>query len=311
MYRNASEYTFVECRDNFITILKCSADQSTQRSAVFFVDNNVVRHVYQTACEVSSIGSFHSRVGKTLTCTVRRDKVFEHRHTFFKVRKDGVFDNLLSFGTGFLRFSHQTTHTRELFNLVFRTTSTRVEHHEHSVETLVGLGHLLHEHVTEVVVYVCPGVDNLVVAFGIGDETHVIVFGNLAYLFVTALNNLFFFTRDDDVVEVKRESGNVCHTITQVLDTIEELASAGHTHTLNYIGDDATQCFLRDDIIEIAYLFGDNAINDDTSYRGFYHTRLQFAINQVVYHHLNGGVEVATAFVVGDDCLFGTVESET
>ena len=270
-----------------------------------------MRHVNQTACEVSGVGRFHGRVGKTLTGTVRRNEVFQHRHTLFEVREDGVFDNLLSFGTSLLRLGHQTTHTRELLNLVFRTTGTRVEHHEHGVKALVGLGHLFHQHITQVVVYVCPRVDYLVIAFGIGNETHVVVLGNLAYFLVTALNNLLFLFRNDDVVEVERKSGNVCHAVTQVLDAIEKFASASHTHTLNNVGDDATQGFLRDNFVEIAHLVGDDAVYDNASYGGFNHAGLQFTVYEVGYNHLNGRVQVAAAFVMGDDSLFGSVESKS
>ena len=311
MYRNTAEDAFVERRYNLVAVFKGGANQSAQCSAIFLVDNHVVRHVNQTAGEVSGIGRFHGRVGKTLTRTVRRNEVFQHRHTLFEVREDGVFDNLLSFGTCLLRLSHQSTHTRELLNLVFRTTGTRVEHHEHGVKALVGLGHLFHQHITQVVVYVCPRVDYLVIAFGIGNETHVVVLGNLAYFLVTAFNNLFFLFRNDDVVEVERQSGNVCHAVTQVLDAIEKFASASHTHTLNNVGDDATQGFLRDNFVEIAHLVGDDAVYDNASYGGFNHAGLQFTVNEVGYNYLNGRVQVAAAFVVGDDCLFGSVESKS
>ena len=76
VYRNTAEDAFVERRYNLVAVFKGGTNQSAQRSAVFLVDNHVVRHVNQTACEVSCIGRFHGRVGKTLTGTVRRNEVF-------------------------------------------------------------------------------------------------------------------------------------------------------------------------------------------------------------------------------------------
>src|SRR3712207_8886480 len=47
--------------------------------------------------------SLHSGIGQTLTGTVRRNEVLKHRHTFLKVGKNRILDNLRSFGTGLLR----------------------------------------------------------------------------------------------------------------------------------------------------------------------------------------------------------------
>ena len=148
MYRHTTKNTFRERRYGFIAILQCTTFKSTQRSTVFFIDNHVVADVNQTTGKVSGIGRFHSGIGQTLTCTVRRNEVFEHGHTFLKVRKDRILDNLRTFGTSFLRLSHQTTHTGKLLNLVFRTTSSGIEHHIYGVKALIGFGHFFHEDIT-------------------------------------------------------------------------------------------------------------------------------------------------------------------
>ena len=122
--RHTTKDTFIERRDDFIAIFKCATFQTAQRSAIFFGNNHIMRNINQTTSEVSRIGCFHRCVGQTFTCTMRRDEVFEHRHTLLKVRENWVFNNLLSFCTSLLRLGHQSTHTRKLLNLVFRTTGS-------------------------------------------------------------------------------------------------------------------------------------------------------------------------------------------
>ena len=207
-------------------------------------------HVDKTTCEVSGVGSLHSRISKTLTGTVRSDKVLLHRHTLLQVRKNRVLNDGVALGTSLLRLGHQTTHTSKLGNLIGRSTGTRVKHHVHSVEALVGLGHVLHHSLLQVGVDVCPSIDHLVVTLLIGDKTHIEVGGNVVDLILTLLHNGLLVVRNDDIVEVKRQTSEVCHAITQVLDAIEEGAGASHTHRLNYDGNEVTQRLLRNDAIE-------------------------------------------------------------
>ena len=49
-----------------------------------------------SARQVTGIGCFQRRIGQTLTGTVRRDEVFEHRKTLLEVRENRVFDDLLT-----------------------------------------------------------------------------------------------------------------------------------------------------------------------------------------------------------------------
>ena len=225
-----------------------------------------MRHVHKTTSEVTGVSCLQGGVGKTLTSTVSRDKVLQHGHTFLKVRKNGVFDNLGSFGTGFLRLGHQTTHTGKLCNLVCRTTSTGIEHHEHCVEALVSLCHLFHECTLQVGVNVRPCINYLIVTFVVGNETHVIVHGDLVDFFITTLHEVYLFFRDNNIVKVEGKTAFVGHAITKVLDTIKEFASTSHTYTLNNLGDDIAQRFLRDNGIDIAHFLRNNFVHDDATH---------------------------------------------
>ena len=156
----------------------------------------------------------------------------------------------------------------------------------------------------------CPRVDDLIVTLGVGDESHVVVLGDLADFLVTFLDERLLRLRDDDIVEVERQTCLVGHAVTEVLDTVEELASLGETNVLDDVGDDVAQALLRDDLVDIAYLVGDDAIDDDTTHRGLDRMADFLAIDDVVDNHLHLGVQVALALVVGDDGLLGTIERQ-
>ena len=200
-----------------------------------------MRYVYKTTSQVTGIGSLQSGIRQTLTGTVSRDKVLKHGQTFLKVRKNRVFDNLCTFGTCLLRLRHQTTHTGQLTNLFLRTTGTGIKHHEYRVETLVVVLDGLVKDIGQVAVDVCPCIDNLVVTFVVGDETHVIVHHDLFDFFVTTLHEFFLFLRDDDITQVERQTTLERHLVTQVLDTVQEFTSTGYTDSLDNVADDVAQ----------------------------------------------------------------------
>ena len=186
VYRYTTQDTLIERRDNLITILQSGANQATQGTAILLSNDDIMRYVNKTTSQVTSIGSLHRGISKTLTSTVRSDKVLQHRHTLLKVRKDRVLNNLRTFCTSLLRLSHQTTHTRQLLNLILRTTGSGIKHHIHSVESLVCLGHFLHQDITQVGVNVSPSINYLVVTLLVGNETHIIVVGDFLNLLLTS-----------------------------------------------------------------------------------------------------------------------------
>ena len=129
---------------------------------------------------------------------------------------------------------------------------------------------------------------------------------------VTRLNNLSLFLRNDDIVEVERKSTFVCLAITEVLDTIEELASTSHTDTLDNLGNDVTERLLRDDGVDKSNFARNHFVDNDTTYRGLYQvTDGKTILIDIIYQHLYRGVHSHLAFIVGDDGFLRTVEGET
>ena len=171
---------------------------------------------------------------------------------------------------------------------------------------------MLHHSLLQVVVDVCPGVDDLIVALLIGDKTHIEVGLDLIDLVLTTLDDRCFLLRHDDVVEVEGKTGEVRHAVTEVLHTVEERASSVHTYVFDYVGDELTQSLLRDDTVEEANLLRDDLVDDDTSHGGLYDMadRITLLIN-VVNQTFHLSVLVDTLLVECDDSLFRTIEGLT
>ena len=158
----------------------------------------------------------------------------------------------------------------------------------------------------------CPSIDDLVITFVVRDETHTIIIGNAFHFFVSAANQFLFFFRNDNITQVERQTAHVCHTITQILDTVQEFASTSHTYRLDHVGDDAAQSLFGNDVVEITDFFRYDFVDNHTAYGRFHHLLFQLAIRiQVLYHNFNRRMNVYTLLIIGNDSLFGTIECQT
>ena len=103
-------------------------DDAVDRAAVHLVDDDVLRHVDQTAGQVARVGRLERRVGEALAGAVRRDEVLQHREPLAEVRRDRRLDDLAR-GLG-----HQAAHAGELAHLLARAAGAGVGHQVDRVE---------------------------------------------------------------------------------------------------------------------------------------------------------------------------------
>ena len=92
----AAQDAIVERLHHVVVALDGRSRQAAERTAVLLVDDHVLCDVNQTACQITGVSRLQCGIGKTLTGTVRRDEVFEHRKTLLEVRENRVFDDLLT-----------------------------------------------------------------------------------------------------------------------------------------------------------------------------------------------------------------------
>ena len=63
------------------------------RAAVLLRHHQVLRHVHQTACQVTGVGRLQSGIGQAFTRTVGGDEVLQHVQTFAEVGGNGRLDD--------------------------------------------------------------------------------------------------------------------------------------------------------------------------------------------------------------------------
>ena len=156
-----------------------------------------------------------------------------------------------------------------------------------------------------------PSINNLIITLVIGDESHVIVVGNLLYLFITLSDKLSLLLWNNDIIEVERQTSQISHAVTKVLDTIKELTSLGETYILNNGCDDVAQTLLRDYLIYITNLLWNDTVHDNTTNRSLNHVTLCLAVYDIVNHYLYLCVEITLALVVSNDSLLRSVEGKS
>ena len=308
--RHAAQDAVVERLHDVVVALDGRSRQTAQRAAILLVDDDVLRHIDQTARQVTGVGRLQGGIGKTLTGTVRRDEVLEHRKSLLEVRENRVLDDLLAtLDARLLRLGHQTTHTAQLTDLLLRTTGSRVEHHVYRVETVVVLDKRVDHGLRQFRIDVRPDVDDLVVTLVVGNKTHVVVVHDGVGALVTLLDEFLLLLGDDHGVEVERQTALEGHAVTHVLDVVEEVGHLVGTGLLHHHGDDVTQRTLREHLVDVAHLLGDHLVEEDAADgRLLEHLNRVALLVDVVHQALHHGVQVGLLLVVGDDRLLGAVE---
>src|SRR4051812_37137740 len=102
--------------------------------------------------------------------------------------------------------SHQTAHTAELTNLFFRTSRTRIQHHENGIETLLVGSEAFHYFLRKLRIGMSPDINNLIVTLIISDESLVIILNYFFYFCVSFFDQSFFIFRNHYIIQIERQS---------------------------------------------------------------------------------------------------------
>ena len=172
-------------------------------AAIALVDDHVLRDVDEAASEVARVGGLESRIGQALTRTVRGDEVLQHVEAFAEVGSNRRLDNFAR------RLGHQSAHTGELTNLLFRTASAGVGHDVDGVDAafLVLVLEGLEQFVGDFFCDVAPDGDDFVIAFAVGDRAVEVLLLHLDDFLFGVLDELGLIARDEHVVDADRNAG--------------------------------------------------------------------------------------------------------
>ncbi len=177
-------------------------------AAIILRDDAVLRHVDQTARQVTRVRGLQRGVREALAGAVGRVEVFEHRQTFLEVGNDRRLDDFTR------RLRHQAAHTGELTHLGRRTARARMRHHVDRVDVgvgalrrLLGRGDFLHHLLGDFFGRLRPGVDHLVVLLAMGDQAVIVLLLEILRQRTGGVDDLPLAVRHHHVVLAERDAG--------------------------------------------------------------------------------------------------------
>ena len=204
---NAAKDTITQGLDDFTALDQRLHGHTILGAAIFLDDHQILRHVDQTAGQVTRVRRLQRGVGQALTGAVGGVEVLLDGQAFLEVRDDRRLDDLAG------RLGHQAAHPAQLLHLRLRTAGARVGHHEHRVDVGVlaldqhaRLRDLAHHGVGDPVRGLGPGVDNLVILLAARDQAVGVLLLVLLDLGAGFGDQFGLLGRNHDVVLAERDT---------------------------------------------------------------------------------------------------------
>ena len=159
------------------------------------------------------------------------------------------------------------------------------------------LGNLFHQDVGQLGIGLRPEVDNLVVTFIGGDETHIQVHVDFVNTSISFLNQGLLLSRDNHITQVEGQTAFESHTESHAHDIIQELGCNSVAKFSQDITDDFSQILLSHQFVDEAETLRNHLVEDDTSH------------GSVGQHHIAVALKVNTTFDASVQMHFLLIES--
>ena len=232
-------------------------------AAVVLTDDYVLGHVDQAARQVARVRRLESGIGQSLTGAVRRNEILQHGQPFAEVRRDGRLDDFAR------RLSHQTAHSRQLANLLFRSASAGVGHDVNRIEFafLVATLHFAEHLVGHFLRDRRPDFDDFVVALAVGDGAIQILLLDADHLLFGVFYQNFLAVGDDHVINADRQARAGCEIEPERLDLIQHLDRNFQTEPQVGVVDQLPNPLLLEQAIDVGHAFGKVIVQDGAAHR--------------------------------------------
>ena len=233
-------------------------------AAIVFADDDVLCHVDQAASQVAGVRRLQRGIGQSLTGAVRRDEVLQHRQTFTEVRRDGRLDDFAG------RLGHQSTHTGELADLLFRSASAGVGHDVNRIDVafFVAALHFAEHFVGNFFRDRRPDFDDLVVALAVGDGAVQILLLHSDHLLLGVLDQNLLAVRNDHVVDADGQARRGRELEAERLDLVEHLDRDFETEAQVAVVHQRADALLLEQAVDVRHAFGQVVVQDGAADRG-------------------------------------------
>ena len=151
--------------------------------------DELLRYIDKTSGQVSRVRRTKSRIGKSLSGSVRRDEVLQNVQTFTEVRLDRKLDSTSR------RICHKSTHAGKLLDLLVRTTGSGICHHMDVIVTTQSVKKCL----SYLIVSILPNGDNIFITLLLSEKTSGEVPGDIFNLLLGVSQDLLLLGRNHHI----------------------------------------------------------------------------------------------------------------
>ena len=251
--RESAEKSGLKRLDLLVAFADLGNPNAGRRSAVVVSDDDILRNIDKSSCEVAGVGGTKRRVRLSFTRTSRGYEIFKNGKSFTEVRSDGNFDRFTC------RVRHKSAHTAKLTDLVDRSARARNSHHVDRVLfaqvflKFFGYGG-------------CRAVPNgnyLAVFLLVGDHASLVKFLDFCDFLFGLSNDALFLGRNDHIRYGYGDSRLRRILIALSLDRVKDFGCSGYTVNADGPVNDLSECLFRYDELDlgIEHAFGVVPVN--------------------------------------------------
>ena len=167
-------------------------------------DDDILRHIDQPPRQVSRIGRLQRRIRQSFARAVRGNEVLQHGQSFTEIGRDRRFDDFARW------LGHQAAHSGQLADLLFASASAGIGHDVNRIEfksAFILLRHLAEHFIRNFFRDIRPDIDDLVVAFAVGNGAVLVLFFHLDDAFPGVVDQFAFVVRHDQIVNADGDAG--------------------------------------------------------------------------------------------------------
>ncbi len=182
--------------------------KSHDRSAVHHGDHHIVGYIHETAGQISCIRCLQCGIGKSFSCAMGRDEIFQHGEPFPEIRGDGRLDDLTgASGQFFLRLGHKASHACELTDLLTASPGSGIRHHVNRIESIHAVLQIIKEMLRNLVRGPGPHIYYLVIPLPVRDHSLFIEHVNTVHFGIRPVDLFILGIRDDDIIYAYGDTG--------------------------------------------------------------------------------------------------------
>ncbi len=253
--------------DHLLALLEGPPLLAHDGAAVLLGDDDVLGHVHQPPGQVACLGGLEGGVGHALAGAVGGDEVLHHRQPLLEVVEDWCLDDLPA-GQPLLGFGHQPPHPAQLPHLLPGAPGLGVHQHENRIESLLALRQPLDETLGHLAVDVGPGVDDLVVALGVGDDALAVLGLDFLGGLDAQLDEAVLLLGHDDVGQADGDAGLGGELEAHLLHLVHEHGRLVAAQLAERGEGQLAQGFLVQGFVDVAQLRRHDLVEDHPAGRG-------------------------------------------